>query len=111
MNSFEEKLVTVDLDHFNEEETRTFNLRYWINYDHWTPDSDIAFLYICGEAACNAPSERMFPLQVAASVNALIMSLEHRYYGDSQPFTNEEAGWSTENLHWLNSTQTLADIA
>jgi len=33
--------------------------------------------------------------------------LEHRYYGQSQPYEN----WSTENLVHLSSEQALADLA
>lgn len=33
--------------------------------------------------------------------------LEHRYYGDSQPF----ADWSLDNMRYLNSEQGLADLA
>ena len=44
---------------------------------------------------------------VGADHKALLMSLEHRYYGDSQPFDD----WSTPNLKYLTSTQALADIA
>jgi len=39
------------------------------------------------------------------------VTLEHRYYGESQPFSDEEGGWSNENLKWLNSTYALRDIA
>jgi pimeloyl-ACP methyl ester carboxylesterase len=39
------------------------------------------------------------------------MVLEHRYYGDSQPFTAEQGGWSSDNLKWLDSNNALADIA
>lgn len=49
----------------------------------------------------------MFPMMVGADNNALLMSLEHRYYGDSQPMED----WSTENLRYLDSYQALADIA
>ena len=49
----------------------------------------------------------MFALQVAASLGALITVVEHRYYGETQPFDT----WSTENLQYLNSTQALADLA
>lgn len=35
------------------------------------------------------------------------MTLEHRYYGDSQPFSD----WSTANLVYLKSEQALADTA
>jgi len=34
------------------------------------------------------------------------VSLEHRYYGASQPFSD----WSLDNLKWLNTTQALEDI-
>ena len=49
----------------------------------------------------------MFPMIVGADHNALLMSLEHRYYGDSQPFDD----WSVENLKYLTSMQALADVA
>jgi len=41
----------------------------------------------------------MYPFMVGAEHNALLVSLEHRYYGDSQPFSD----WSTENLKLLTS--------
>jgi hypothetical protein len=44
---------------------------------------------------------------VGADHNALLVTLEHRYYGDSQPFSN----WSTPNLKFLTSEQALADTA
>lgn len=44
---------------------------------------------------------------VGAEHNALLITLEHRYYGASQPFEN----WSTENLKFLSSEQALADLA
>lgn len=46
-------------------------------------------------------------MMVGAQHGALLMSLEHRYYGDSQPFSD----WSTANLEYLTSEQALADIA
>ena len=44
---------------------------------------------------------------VGAEENALLITLEHRYYGASQPFDN----WSTSNLELLTSEQALADTA
>ena len=46
-------------------------------------------------------------MMVGAENKALLMSLEHRYYGESQPF----ADWSTDNLKWLTAWEALADIA
>jgi serine protease 16 len=41
------------------------------------------------------------------SLQALILALEHRYYGQSQPFPD----LSTPNLRFLSSRQALQDIA
>ena len=38
---------------------------------------------------------------------ALMVALEHRYYGPSNPFTD----YSTTNLKYLNTEQALGDIA
>jgi hypothetical protein len=35
------------------------------------------------------------------------MVIEHRYYGDSQPFNN----WSVENFAYLSAEQALSDLA
>lgn len=44
---------------------------------------------------------------IGAKHNARLLVLEHRYYGDSQPFDE----WTYENLSYLNTEQALADIA
>jgi hypothetical protein len=49
----------------------------------------------------------MYPFMVGASHNALLITLEHRYYGASQPFDT----WATANLQYLTSEQALADTA
>jgi len=38
---------------------------------------------------------------------ALLVTIEHRYYGESQPFNI----WNTTNLYYLTSQQALADFA
>lgn len=44
---------------------------------------------------------------VGAEHGAMLYSLEHRYYGESQPFED----WATENFEYLNVDQALADVA
>lgn len=44
---------------------------------------------------------------IGAAHGASLLVVEHRYYGESQPYPD----WSTENLVHLNSEQALADLA
>lgn len=44
---------------------------------------------------------------VGSKYNAKFMVLEHRFYGDSQPYDT----WELANLAKLNSEQALADLA
>jgi len=64
------------------------------------------FLYLCGEWTCSPLDDQTFQFQVGAEHNAMFITLEHRYYGASQPFED----WSTDNLRYLSSEQGLADI-
>ena len=95
------------LDHFNGHDERTYQQRFWYNDQHFDKEAGPVFLYICGEWTCTPPDTQMFPMMVGAEHKALLVSLEHRYYGDSQPFDD----WSTDNLEYLSSVQALADIA
>lgn len=45
------------LDHFNTKDDRTFNLRYWQNDKYASSDSNLVFLYICGEWTCSPPAD------------------------------------------------------
>ena len=93
-------------DHFNFQDNSTYEQRYWSNTKYWTDETSSNFLYICGESRCGVTSS-LYPYMVGASHGARIFVLEHRFYGDSQPYDN----WSLENLTKLSSQQALADIA
>lgn len=65
-------------------------------------------LYICGEYTCTGINPtRLFPLELAYELGALVVAVEHRFYGTSQPFDN----LATEHLQYLNSRQALNDLA
>ncbi len=103
--------VEVPLDHFKPQDTRTFKIRYWYDddgFDFNDPDAPI-FLYICGESICTPLTQegRGFPLSLAKENNGLMLVLEHRYYGYSQPFED----WRLENLKYLTINNALADMA
>jgi len=70
------------------------------------------FLYICGEWTCRAGNPNTSAaFQLGMKHKGMLVTLEHRFYGDSQPFTTEEGGWDYTNLQYLNTTQALADTA
>jgi hypothetical protein len=83
------------IDHFNYQDNRTYQQRYWVNDKYWTSEDEDGpfFLYLCGEWRCDVPSSK-YPFMLGASYGAKLLVLEHRYYGDSQPFTD----WSLESL-------------
>ena len=97
---------TQKLDHNNALDTRTFRQRAWVNDKYWDPKTGPIFLYICGESTCRPPTEKAYAFQVCQDLNCLFYVLEHRYYGESQPFND----WSVESLKYLNSTMALADL-
>jgi len=99
------------IDHYNPQDGRTFSQRYWVVDEFFSPGPNAPiFLYLCGESTCTgAPSNTSFPYQMAQRIGALLISIEHRYYGFSVPFGPESM--KTENLHYLNVEQALGDIA
>jgi len=94
------------VDHFNYLDGRTYEQRYWLSNQYWDGKGPI-FLYICGEYRCTVPDTRLFPFMVGSQYNAQFLVLEHRFYGDSQPFDD----WSMDSLRYLTSEQGLADLS
>lgn len=98
------------LTHFNPQDQRVFPQRYWVSTQFFSPSKGPVILYICGEYTCpGIPDERLFPLVLAEKFNALVLVLEHRYYGASQPFG--EDSWSLDNMKFLTINEALADLA
>jgi len=96
------------LDHFNPADNTTFQQRYFVTDQYWDRQNGQVILYICGEGPCNGvPENKLFISTLAKENNALILALEHRFYGLSQPFGD----LSTEHLRYLTVDQALADLA
>lgn len=94
------------LDHHNQNDSRTFKQRYWDSTGYTKGARPPVILYVCGESRCGSGAA-MGPLSVPArKVGARMFMLEHRYYGDSQPF----AELTTENLKYLSTEQALRDL-
>ncbi|KAM9953783.1 hypothetical protein ACTFIR_008877 [Dictyostelium discoideum] len=98
---------TQSVDHFNPANPTTFQQRYLINDQYWDGTGPV-FIMINGEGPMDINTVTQLQFVVwAKQVGALVVSLEHRYYGAS--FVTEDL--SLENLQWLNSAQALADNA
>jgi len=95
------------LNHFDEQDKRTWLQRYVINSTFWDGKGPVFFM-INGEGPMSQSSVTAFQYVTwAQEFKALIISLEHRFYGQSQPFSS----LSTENLVYLDADQALADAA
>jgi hypothetical protein len=83
--------------------------RYFVNKEFWNKKGPI-FVFIGGEGEeqCTRLTDHMWLYDLAKEHNALLVDVEHRYYGKSYPTTD----MSTANLEALhNSQQALADLA
>lgn len=107
--NFTESTFDTKLDHFADE-TSTFKLRYWENKQFFDQEKGPIFLYVCGEWRCAPPAVDQAAYQLGQELGAKLLALEHRYYGESQPFTDAQGGFSYDNLKYLNTTQALHDI-
>jgi len=67
-------------------------------------------LNICGESTCAGVKDtRAFIIDLAKKFKALILTVEHRYYGESMPFPKEET-LKLEKLKYLTIDQALSDL-
>eukprot|EP00124_Ichthyophonus_hoferi_P004826 Ihof_evm1s589 gene=Ihof_evmTU1s589 len=85
----------------------TWQQRYQVNDTYGTPDGP-AFLLLGGEGPIGAKFLSDSALMDTAKLyGATVFQLEHRFYGESQPFGDT----STNHLRLLHSQQALADAA
>ncbi|KAI5072571.1 hypothetical protein GOP47_0012677 [Adiantum capillus-veneris] len=97
---------TQTLDHFNPQDYRTFQQRYYESVDYFVDPNGPIFLDICGEYRCRGIRDSFY-LTLAEEMEAAYVTLEHRYYGDSIPGQD----LSTENLAYLSTGEALYDLA
>ncbi|KAI9915516.1 hypothetical protein PsorP6_007282 [Peronosclerospora sorghi] len=98
------------VDHFAAvSERTTWKQRYQVNEEFWGGHGFPVFLYIGGEGPLGpkAITNRTFIHFLAEQHRALLLAVEHRFYGKSYP-TND---MSLPNLRYLSSEQALADLA
>ncbi|KAG6430595.1 hypothetical protein SASPL_108665 [Salvia splendens] len=115
---YEEKFYTQILDHFNYNPAsyHTFQQRYLINQKHWggPANNSPIFVYTGNEGDIEWFAQNTgFMFETAPLFNALLVFIEHRFYGKSIPFGGKKtvAYSNSSTLGWLSSTQALADYA
>jgi hypothetical protein len=93
------------LDHFNHQDSRTWQQRYFANDTFWNPSNEFngpIFVQIGGEGPISAAYATVLQMvDYAERYGALVLALEHRFYGESYPLPD----LSTENLQYLSSQQ------
>ncbi|CAG2162365.1 unnamed protein product [Oppiella nova] len=97
------------LNHLDAKDNRTFKQIYYTDDSHYKSGGPV-FVYIEGEANASPEwitSSASYVVQSAKQFNAFLVLLEHRYYGESQPFNDT----TVEHLKYLSSEQALADTA
>ncbi|CAK4715947.1 unnamed protein product [Aphanomyces euteiches] len=98
------------VDHTDATNKAVWKQQYLVNDEFYGGPGSPVFLYISGDNSISnkwIQSTNAFVGQLAQENKAMMVALEHRYYGNSQPVPN----WSTANLKFLTSEQALADIA
>jgi hypothetical protein len=96
------------LDHLSATDKTTFAQRYYVVSDYWAAPNGPFILYIAGEGPQDGPGGVDDEITVLAKQNkAAILTLEHRFFGQSLPFTE----LTTANLRYLNVEQELEDLA
>ncbi|GFY93563.1 alpha/beta-Hydrolases superfamily protein [Actinidia rufa] len=100
------------LDHFTfqPQSSRIFYQKYLINSHYWHKNGPI-FVYTGNEGDIEwFAANTGFMLDIAPKFNALLVFIEHRFYGQSMPF-GKKSYKSAKTLGYLNSQQALADFA
>lgn len=100
------RLFNVPVGHYNPLIRRFFDLRYFVNDEHYVNGGPI-FIYIGGgvEVYDNfLTSGAMF--EIAKDTGGYLFALEHRYFGESKPTVDS----AVSNLAFLTVHQATADI-
>ncbi|XP_058088246.1 uncharacterized protein LOC131235127 [Magnolia sinica] len=114
---YQTKYFTQTLDHFNynPQSYQTFQQRYLINHNSWRGPAENSpiFVYTGNEGDIEWFAQNTgFMFETAPHFGALLVFIEHRFYGKSIPFGGKEEAYSNAStLGYLSSTQALADYA
>ncbi|XP_058985392.1 putative serine protease K12H4.7 [Musca domestica] len=99
--------ITQKLDHFDEAEERTWQMRYMFNDEYFEEGGPMIF-YLGGEWEIKPGSiSSGILVDIAKEHKGMLFYTEHRFYGQSKPTANI----LPDNLKYLHVKQALADLA
>ncbi|XP_077996059.1 thymus-specific serine protease-like [Glandiceps talaboti] len=108
MFEFEAQFLMQPLEHFDPMVKDTYQQRYWVNPTYWNKPDGPVFLYIAGERGLGSYVVEIGEhVDLAKKYGALIVAVEHRFYGAS---INVD-GLELKQMQYLSSQQALADLA
>lgn len=107
MRSAEEAFYNQKLNHKDSSSTETFRQRYFVDSQYADSADSPVFYIICGEWNCAGTGSYSFVENLAKNMNAHLVALEHRYYGESLP-TNK---LTPEALIHLDLSSAIVDLA
>ncbi|KAM3967357.1 putative serine protease K12H4.7 [Aphomia sociella] len=100
--------ITMPVDHFDPQNTDTFQMRFMYNEDLFGGHGYPVFILVGGEWTIAEGWLRAGNMyQMAVENRGYQIYTEHRYYGQTLPYSN----FTAENLRFLNVDQALADLA
>ncbi|KAE9549575.1 hypothetical protein FO519_007217 [Halicephalobus sp. NKZ332] len=110
--------ATAKVDNFDSKNTETWQQMYQLNDQYFHPDvsNPVIFLYISGESEAEiqyACWSNFTHMKWAQKHNALVVQLEHRFFGNSYPKWTDKglADMSLETLSLLSPQQAVEDLA
>ncbi|XP_057864865.2 uncharacterized protein LOC131072646 [Cryptomeria japonica] len=114
--SYDTYNYTQVLDHFafTPESYQTFPQRYFIDKSNWggAQNNSPIFVWLGEEQDITNDVESNFMIDQVANFKALVVYIEHRYYGTSMPFGGEEEAYANAStMGYFTIAQALADYA
>jgi hypothetical protein len=102
-----QKFIDQNLDNFNPQDFRRWQMRYYENDAHFQAGGPI-FIYLGGEWTISPGSitQGTLIVEMAQEMHGMLFYTEHRFYGQSRPTANT----TTENLRFLTIDQVHIDF-
>ncbi|KAL1746822.1 serine carboxypeptidase S28-domain-containing protein [Schizophyllum fasciatum] len=99
--------ISIPIDH-NDTSLGTFSTRFWVNYEYYEPGGPIVFMNM-GEVNAQGYTQYITNSTIngliAQQENGLLVIMEHRFYGQSNPYPN----LNEASLKYLTIEQAIQD--